>query len=523
VETILEFSFDPFDRYTDYFEPIKISPSGESICILYGLDGANMLTLLRPDGTELVSMDTATDFYGGHKGQANWSPDGEWLVFTSKGDNTYTDIYMMDANGENIQQMTNNYAKNSGPYFSPSGQNIIYWQDRSAWIMNLESGQIENINYALSWTPNEQYYLYMPGPQSLGLRNLNTSENLTIYVTQNPHHYISETFFSMDGNWVLLSEYDARGETIARGYYNWYKINMNQLDQPIFIATARFLDFSYDGSFVLFQGWLPSESIYGEPKFYAIDLDGSMVLPLSDQAENLLYGFWLPHSESTTPVDPSIFIGPTPVPTWSPMPEEPVFDTFDNQVIDSNLWRLPEASLDNPFYWTIWNGELNIQTQEPARNNGVDLFLNAADDIQSLYSFTSGMKLWGGTYGTAYAEIKLSATIDGQDWWAQCKLGSFDDDRYFVCEISSYDGEMTQLEYMTLRFPVSINTWYEARIEVSPDLGALQFYLDGQIIGTYQPRHANDLVNGVELRPSVGVWIEDGSINASFDNVRISR
>ena len=144
VETIYEYYVNPDDLYVDYIG-LDVSPSGEAVCILYGHDGANMLALLRSDGTQIATMDTNLSFYGG---QADWSPDGQWLVFTSSGNNTYTDIYMIDANGENLQQLTNNHARNSSPYFLPLGEDIIYWEDQSPRIINLSDGSIRYHDYS---------------------------------------------------------------------------------------------------------------------------------------------------------------------------------------------------------------------------------------------------------------------------------------------------------------------------------------------------------------------------------------
>ena len=281
---------------------------------------------------------------------------------------------------------------------------------------------------------------------------------------------------SRDGNWALVSEYDSRGETIARGYYNWYKININYLDQIEFIATARYLELAYDQTFILFEGWLPRESIYGEPKYYAMDFEGTQVIRLSNQAHSMLYGYWLPGSVSTVPIDPFSFLGPTPVPIWAPLPEAPVYNSFEGGTIDPALWHLPEIPLDSPFQWIIWDGELNIRTERSIRANGIDFYLNTANTIQELNTFASRVKLWSGTYGSAFLKLQLSATIAGHEWWTQCRLGVVADEPSFVCEVYSHVGGTVQLEYMTRRIPAFLSTWNDVRIELSPDFGALQFY-----------------------------------------------
>jgi Tol biopolymer transport system component len=51
---------------------------------------------------------------------ADWSPDGRWLVFESwRNDNANHDIYIMTAAGGEIQQLTNDSFKDYQPVWRP--------------------------------------------------------------------------------------------------------------------------------------------------------------------------------------------------------------------------------------------------------------------------------------------------------------------------------------------------------------------------------------------------------------------
>ena len=74
-----------------------------------------------------------------------WSPDGTKIVFSSnrsivKGRNNY-DIYMMDANGENVTQLTTNSSCDDRPVFAPDGRTIFFRSNRGLnwdiWVMEL--------------------------------------------------------------------------------------------------------------------------------------------------------------------------------------------------------------------------------------------------------------------------------------------------------------------------------------------------------------------------------------------------
>jgi hypothetical protein len=429
----------------------------------------------------------------------------------------------MDKNGENLKQLTNTYEVDSGPYFLPSGDRIIHSGGK---MIALDGTFIQFIENATSWTKDGKKYIYSSSAQRVGLASIETNEKIKIYSTPHKDLYISDAEFSAFDNWVLISVYDSTGQTIQRGYYNWYKLNMNDLTQLEWIATSPSLILSPDQSVYIFSGWLSSESIFGDPKRYAIDshdLDVKKAILLSEQAESLFFGHWLPGSTSTTPGDPKNYLGPTPIPAWEAMPEPPVYDQFEASNLDNKLWHAPSAADSANFQWGIWEGEFNIKSLPAGKHSGLDLFFTSTHRSTEISTFETKMKLWGGTFGNAFQKIQLNTTIDNNEWWTLCKLGVIKHDPTFVCEVySNLDGDV-QKEYMTREIPAMRNAWHTVRIELSPTFGALQFYFDGALISTYLPKHANDLIRGVELRPMIGVLNLDGGIDASFDDVRIGR
>ena len=56
-----------------------------------------------------------------------WSPDGKQIAFMSyRDDPCCSVVYIMDADGSNKKQVTNNKAANFAPYFHPNGRQIIF-------------------------------------------------------------------------------------------------------------------------------------------------------------------------------------------------------------------------------------------------------------------------------------------------------------------------------------------------------------------------------------------------------------
>ena len=71
----------------------------------------------------------------------SWSPDGKRIAFSSdrKGDLESAEIYVMDADGGNPQNLTNNPSDDNSPSWSPDGERIVFSSDRKG---DLESAEI---------------------------------------------------------------------------------------------------------------------------------------------------------------------------------------------------------------------------------------------------------------------------------------------------------------------------------------------------------------------------------------------
>jgi len=73
------------------------------------------------DGSDLQRL-TSTP---GYDAEATISRDGKKIVFTSVRDGD-PDIYVMDANGGHVQRLTDEFGYDGGPFFSFDGQKIVY-------------------------------------------------------------------------------------------------------------------------------------------------------------------------------------------------------------------------------------------------------------------------------------------------------------------------------------------------------------------------------------------------------------
>jgi TolB protein len=121
------------------------SPDGTKIA--FG-DGA--IRIANADGSNL----TAITQYEGNR-SPDWSPDGQKIVFVSERDGN-PEIYVMDADGSNQTNLTNNPWSDDNPAWSPDGSRIVFASNRNdsqgeppyytdLYLMDPDGDNVENL------------------------------------------------------------------------------------------------------------------------------------------------------------------------------------------------------------------------------------------------------------------------------------------------------------------------------------------------------------------------------------------
>jgi Tol biopolymer transport system component len=131
-------------RLTDtpgYDAEATISPTGDRMVFTSVRDGDLELYSANLDGTDVVRLTNRIGYDGG----AFFSPDGSKIVWRAHYPEdpgeiadyqrlldqglirpSALEVYVMDADGSNVRQVTNNGAANFGPFWHPDGERIIW-------------------------------------------------------------------------------------------------------------------------------------------------------------------------------------------------------------------------------------------------------------------------------------------------------------------------------------------------------------------------------------------------------------
>jgi Tol biopolymer transport system component len=140
----------------------------------------------------------------GYDAEASYSPDGQWIVFSSMRDaynrtlsdaerkqleidpSFFGEIYIMRADGSGQRRLTNVNGYDGGPFFSPDGKRIVWRRfDEQGliadiWTMNVDGSDQRQVTQfkSMSWAP----YIHPSGEYILFASNKLGFENFEVFM-----------------------------------------------------------------------------------------------------------------------------------------------------------------------------------------------------------------------------------------------------------------------------------------------------------------------------------------------------
>lgn len=229
------------------FDVTCFAPIENQIVFFTDRDGPAEVYVMEADGSNPVNLtnDAANDQF------PTVSPDGTRIAFTSNRDGN-TEIYVMNADGTGVVNVTNNVAEDQLAAWSPDGSQLLFTSDRSG-----------------------DQQIYVMNADGSGVTNLTNTAG-------SDHAYAS---WSPDGTRILFAtDRDGDAEIYVMNADGSGQTNLT--NDP---AVDIFPSWSPDGTRILF-----TTTRDGDGEIYVMDADGSDPTNLSNNAATDQLGSWSP-------------------------------------------------------------------------------------------------------------------------------------------------------------------------------------------------------------------------------------
>ena len=255
----------------------------------------------------------------------SWSPDGKRIAFSSERDGHpdvipgwfTSEIYVMDADGGNPQNLTNNPSDDRNPSWSPDGKRIAFQSDRDndrdhnieIYVMDADGSNPQNLtnnptaDYNPSWSPDGKRIVFSAVREGHFKNNLDITEE--IYVMDADGGNQQRLTENRKNDW--FPSWSPDGERIAfasdrKGDFENFEIYVIDADgsNQQKLTENRVYDWSPswspDGERIAFM----SERD-GNPQIYVMDADGKNQLNLTNNPHRDSGPAWLNSPFSVSP------------------------------------------------------------------------------------------------------------------------------------------------------------------------------------------------------------------------------
>ncbi len=350
----------------DYTETIAWSPDGRSLAMAVSMAAKTQIYVQDLEGG--ARSITSADL---HAWSPSWSPDGSQIVFAGSRDvypggrwGSNAEIFVMNADGSDIRQLTDNSYPDDDPAWSPDGERIVF--------STLRAGDNSD--------------LYVMDPEGNILQRLTDNNTGADYT----HAGDSKPAWSPDGSQIaFLNTTGGRDEYRIRVIdATGYNLRTLRVDT----AEIHHLAWSPDGSLIAFDVRTSDSAHYYPNELYVMNPDGSNVRRLAEGADIIDMG----------------------APAWRPLSTPPDTMTPMSTVIDTPTASLT-ATADVETAATLVNmaSVISSQTINVRDGSGTDY------DVVGTVSPGGTVQIIGESEAGSWLNVRLA---DGTEGWIQANL-----------------------------------------------------------------------------------------------------
>ena len=260
--------FKSSDHYGDYESPV-FSPNNKFLAFINKESGHVFLSTLDIKNHVIKNIYQMSDKANP---QIDWSPDGQWLVFNDRDQNTNSyNLYMYNLDQGEVKQITNSGLNEINPSFSSDGSKIAFIQKENVNIraninvLDLKSGHSKVIKkipygvYDLDWSEDGKSILYTSSDGfdtfihklSLSDRSITQISNQNFYqlsINSNQNQLVASSYSSDDNIWMKRLSSDS---SMMKPVVNSNRYELKGVISPDGIKMAYVSDIS--GSFQVWE------------------------------------------------------------------------------------------------------------------------------------------------------------------------------------------------------------------------------------------------------------------------------